>query len=407
MAASHPTPRNNPGPGAILQLIRGAGVITRAELMAETGLSRSTMTQRLEQLLAHRLIVEAGAGATRRGRPPFTFAFNPQAGVILSGGMGATHCRIGLTDLAGELIGEVATDLNIAQPPDVIMPWIEERFLELMRDHGREPTDLLAVGIGVPAPVEYALGTPVSPPLMPGWDGYPIADRLRETFSVPILVDKDVNTMAWGEHSRHWPDTPDMVFIKIGYGIGLGIVIDGRVRRGADGAAGDIGHLPIRAADGIVCQCGNTGCLEAIASGGAMVRELSRQGYDTRRGSRDVVALARSGDLNASTLVRQSGRLIGEALVSAVNLLNPRVIVVGGDMAHADQLLLAGVREIIYQRSLPLATRHLQVVRSQLDDRAGVVGAAMMAIEHVLAPETVDRTIATAESESVPEQAAL
>jgi predicted NBD/HSP70 family sugar kinase len=369
--------------------------------MAATGLSRSTMTQRLEQLLAHRLIVEAGSGAVRRGRPPFTFAFNPQAGVILSAGMGATHGRLGLTDLGGELIAELAADVDMAQPPEAVMTWIEQRFLELLRDGGRGAADLVAVGIGVPAPVEYASGTTVSPPLMPRWDGYSIADRLRATFPVPILVDNDVNTMAWGEHARHLRDTSHMIFIKVGHGVGLGIVAGGSIQRGADGAAGDIGHLPVAGAEGVRCECGNTGCLEAVASGRAMARQLRENGA-TADGSRDVVALARSGDLRASALIRESGRLIGEALVSAVNLLNPRVIVIGGDIAHADHLLLAGVREVIYKRSLPLATRHLRIVRSQLDDRAGVVGAAMLAIEHVLAPETIDRVIAASDSGSAP-----
>lgn len=207
--------------------------------------------------------------------------------------------------------------------------------------------------------------------------------------------------MAWGEHARHLRDTSHMLFIKVGHGIGLGIVADGSIQRGADGAAGDIGHLAVAAADGVRCECGNTGCLEAVASGRAMARQLREHGV-TARSSRDVVALARSGNLRASALIRDSGRLIGEALVSAVNLLNPRVIVIGGDTAHADHLLLAGVREVVYQRSLPLATRHLRIVRSKLDDRAGVVGAAMLAIEHVLAPETIDRAIAASESGSAP-----
>jgi predicted NBD/HSP70 family sugar kinase len=384
--------RSAPGAGAILQLIRSAEAVTRAELMQATGLSRSTMAQRLDQLMAHRLIFDAGGTASTGGRPPSSFAFNADAGMVLSAGMGATHSRLGLTDLHGRVLAEEASELEIAQEPDVVMTWIEERFSKLIGESGRSPEDLFAIGVGVPAPVEHATGTPVSPPIMPRWDGYPIGERLRAAFGVPVLVDKDVNTMAWGEHAIHWRDTPHMVYIKVGTGIGLGIVFDGQIARGGDGAAGDIGHLAIPAAAGIRCQCGNTGCLEAIASGGAMARQLRELGLDTRN-SRDVVDLARAGDLRAMELVRESGRLIGEGLVSAVNLLNPRVIVVGGDMAHADQLLLAGIREAIYQRSLPLATRHLRIVRSVLDDSAGVMGAAMMAIEHVLAPAMVDARV--------------
>ncbi|MEA2444883.1 MAG: hypothetical protein QOJ12_2175 [Thermoleophilales bacterium] len=373
--------------------------------MERTGLSRSTMAQRLEQLMSHRLIVAAGSSASTGGRPPASFAFNPDAGTVLTAGMGATHSRLALTDLDGRVLVEEASDLDLTRDPDGVLAWLEERFAELLRAGGRAPDDLLAIGVGLPAPVEHATGTPVSPPILPRWDGYPVAERLRGAFAVPVLVDNDVNTMAWGEHAIHWRDTPHMVYIKVGTGIGLGIVADGRVQRGGDGAAGDIGHLAIPAAEGIRCVCGNTGCLEAVASGRAMAEQLRGQGLEARH-SRDVVELARSGNLTAMNLVRESGRLIGQALVSAVNLLNPRVIVVGGDMAHADQLLLAGIREIVYQRSLPLATRHLRIVRSQLDDLAGVTGAAMLAIEHVLAPDVVDDRLAEEDAPRAASRAA-
>jgi predicted NBD/HSP70 family sugar kinase len=394
MASTQSKPRTGPGAGAVLQLIRSGEALTRAELMRRTGLSRTTMAQRLEQLLEHRLIFDAGGSTSTGGRPPSSFAFNPDAGTILSAGMGATHSRIGLTDLGGRVIAEISDDLDIQTDPEAVVSWIEERFSELVRDSGRDRGDLLAIGVGLPAPVEHATGTPVSPPIMPRWDGYPVAARLRSAFGVPVLVDKDVNTMAWGEHWMHWRETEHMVFIKVGTGIGLGIVADGRIQRGSDGAAGDIGHLPIPAAAGVQCQCGNSGCLEAIASGGAMARQLREEGLDTRD-SRDVVALVRAGDMRAMSLVRESGRLIGEGLINAVNLLNPRVIVVGGDIAEADQLLLAGIRETIYQRSLPLATRHLRIARSRLDDSAGVIGAALMASEHVLAPDMIDAAMAS------------
>jgi predicted NBD/HSP70 family sugar kinase len=405
MASPQPRSRNAPGAGAILQLIRTGEAVTRADIMERTGLSRSTVAQRLEQLVSRRLIVAAGSSASTGGRPPASFAFNPDAGVVLAAGMGATHSRLALTDLDGRVVVEESSDVDITQEPDAVLAWIEERFLALVRAGRRAPDDLLAIGVGVPAPVEHATGTPVSPPIMPGWDGYPIAERLRAAFAVPVLVDNDVNTMAWGEHAINWRDTPHMVYIKVGTGIGLGIVADGRVQRGSDGAAGDIGHLAIPAAEGIRCVCGNTGCLEAVASGRAMAQQLREQGLEARH-SRDVVDLARSGELIAMNLVRESGRLIGEALVSAVNLLNPRVIVVGGDMAHADQLLLAGIREAVYQRSLPLATRHLRIVRSVLDDSAGVIGAAMLAIEHVLAPDVVDERLAEEEAARAASRAA-
>jgi predicted NBD/HSP70 family sugar kinase len=202
--------------------------------------------------------------------------------------------------------------------------------------------------------------------------------------------------MALGEHWTNWAAVDHLLFIKVGTGIGCGIVVAGRIHRGAEGAAGDIGHIRVAAgdeADAIVCSCGNVGCLEALAGGGAMAARLRDQGLDTAD-SRAVVELARAGEPAAVRLVRESGRLIGEVLAASVNLYNPSVIVIGGDVAQAHEQLLAGVREVVYQRSLPLATRHLRVVRTQLADRAGVIGAAVMVIEQVLSPAAIDAAIA-------------
>jgi predicted NBD/HSP70 family sugar kinase len=266
----------------------------------------------------------------------------------------------------------------------------------MLREIGREDADVRGIGIGVPGPVEHATGRPRNPPIMPGWDGYPVPERFADRYGVPVLVDNDVNIMALGEHWTQWPDVDHLLFIKVGTGIGCGIVVDGRIHRGAEGAAGDIGHIRVAAdakGEPTTCSCGNIGCLEALAGGGAMAARLRTEGFDAAD-SRAVVELARAGEAPAVRLVRESGRLIGEVLAALVNLYNPSVIVIGGDVAEAHEQLLAGVREVVYQRSLPLATRHLRIVRSQLADRAGVIGAAVMVIEHVLSPAAVDAAIA-------------
>ena len=249
------------------------------------------------------------------------------------------------------------------------------------------------VGVGVPGPVEFAEGRPVNPPIMPGWDGFPFAARLRAECGAPALVDNDVNIMALGEHWSGWRHAEHLLYVKVGTGIGCGIVAGGHIQRGAQGAAGDMGHIRVAGHDEVVCSCGNHGCLEAVAGGGAVARQLATLGRDARN-SRDVVALARAGDPEAVQLVRRSGRLLGEVLAGAVNLFNPEAIVIGGDLAHAHEQLFAGVREIVYQRSLPLATQQLRIVKSSLDDRAGVVGAAVMAVEEVLSPGAIDRALA-------------
>ena len=381
------------GPGDVLRLIRDAGTITRSELIARSGLGRSTVSQRVDALLERKLIHEAGEAPSAGGRPPSTLAFNADCGLVLAADLGATHSRVALTDLGGTPLAEQREDIEIAAGPDTVLAWVQDRFDSLVDQAHRSADEIRCVGVGVPGPVEFARGRPVIPPIMPGWDGFDIPQRLRERLAVPVLVDNDVNIMALGEQRSTWPDCEHLLFVKVGTGIGCGIVVDGDVYRGDQGAAGDIGHIRLADHDEVVCECGNVGCLEAVASGRALARQLRALGVEARD-SRDVVSLVRAYDKHAVRLIRQAGRQLGEVLASLVNALNPKVIVIGGDVAEAHEQLFAGVREIVYQRSTPLGTRQLQIVRSSLGDRAGIIGAAALAIEHVLDPESLDSFLA-------------
>jgi predicted NBD/HSP70 family sugar kinase len=379
----------------MLSLIRQGRASTRGDLVALTGMARSTVAQRVEALIAQQLVYEAEEGPSTGGRPPRTFVFNQAAGVVLAADLGATHSRIAMTDLAGDVLAEHAEELEIASGPENVLAWLRGAFDRLLDESGRTRADVRGVGVGVPGPVEFVTGRPVSPPIMPGWDNHPVSDELGDHYDAPVLVDNDVNIMALGEHWSAWPNAEHLLYVKVGTGIGCGIVAGGEIHRGAEGAAGDIGHISVTADESVVCRCGNVGCLEAVAGGRAIAGQLRELGA-AAESSRDVVALVRAGNPEAVRLVREAGRTLGDVLASAVNFFNPAVIVMGGDVAEAHEQLLAGVREVVYQRSLPLATRHLRVVRSSLGDRAGVTGAAVMVIEHVLSPEAVDRALAAA-----------
>ena len=387
LARSSPT-----SAGALLRLIREEVAVTRADLARVTGLARSTVAQRVDALLAHGLVYEAGGSASTGGRPPTVLAFNRDAGVVLVADLGATHARVALSNLAGTPLAERASDLDIGRGPEHALTWVTERFAELLNETGRSRDDVRGIGIGVPGPVEFDSGRPVNPPIMPGWDDFPIPDWFASHYSAPVLVDNDVNIMARGEHRMQWPDTEHLLLIKVGTGIGCGIVADGHIHRGARGAAGDIGHIRATSSEDVICRCGNIGCLEAVAGGQALAERLAAAGEDATH-SRDVVRLVQAGHPGAIRMVRDAGRTLGEVLAGTVNFFNPAVIVIGGDIAEAHAQLLAGVREGIFSRSLPLATRDLRIVPCRLGDRAGVIGAAIMAIEHVLAPDAVDRSL--------------
>jgi predicted NBD/HSP70 family sugar kinase len=377
------------GAGALLQLLRDGVPRTRSELAAVTGLGRSTVAQRVDVLLGSALVGPAGEATSSGGRPPTQFAFNPAARVVLAADVGATHVRLAVTDLAAAVLTNEHVDLDIALGPEAVLRWVVEHGRKLLDEAGRDVADLAGVGIGLPGPVEHATGRPTNPPIMPGWDGFDVPGFVAAELGCLAVVDNDVNVMALGEHFIDYPDVSHLMFVKIATGIGSGIISDGALRRGAQGAAGDLGHIHVPRDVDAVCRCGNVGCLEAVASGAAVATRLREAGVDAAS-SRDVVALVKGGSVLATQLVREAGRTVGDVLASAVSLLNPSVIVIGGSLAAAGDPLLAGVREVVYRRSLPLATSHLRIVQSSAGDLAGVVGAAVLAIDEVLAPAAVD-----------------
>ncbi|MQA74595.1 MAG: ROK family protein [Solirubrobacterales bacterium] len=380
------------GAGAMLQLIRDGTAVTRADLARRTGLARSTVAQRVDALLAHKLVYEAGGSESTGGRPPTVLAFNHEAGVVLVADLGATHSRLAIADLASEPLAEVTQDLDIALGPEAVLDWVQDQFATLLRKIKRSVADVRGIGIGVPGPVAFGTGQPISPPIMPGWDGFSLPNWFATRYDVPVLVDNDVNLMALGEHWTNWRGIEHLLFVKVGTGIGSGIVAGGHIHRGAQGAAGDIGHIRLHQHEDVICRCGNIGCLEAVAGGRALAIRLTDAGIEAST-SRDVADLVRAGNPTATQMVREAGRALGEVLAECVNFLNPSVIVIGGDLGQVHEQLLAGIREVTFRRSLPLATGELQTVASQLGDRAGVIGGAIMLIEHILSPAAIDAQI--------------
>lgn len=355
---------------------------TRAELTEVTGMSRSTVATKIDALLAAGFLAPVGAAVSTGGRPPVRFRFEPQARVVIAADLGARHGAVALTDLVGRPLDVTYGDIDIAEGPEHVLGWVTAQADALLRRQGRRG-DLVGVGIGLPGPVEHSRGRPVRPPIMPGWDGYDVPDRVRRDLGVPVLVDNDVNLMAVGEHSSAHPDVADLLFVKVATGIGAGIITHGILHRGAKGSAGDLGHVASPHGIGILCRCGNTGCLEAVASGPAIAARLAAKGVPAER-TIDIVNLVEAGDMTAAAELREAGRIIGEALATCVSLLNPSVIVVGGLLTRAGDYLLAGVREVVYTRSLPLATGSLQILPAQTGRDAAIVGAAVMVTEHIL-----------------------
>ncbi|WP_369068378.1 ROK family transcriptional regulator [Kineococcus terrestris] len=378
------------GLSSTLQLLRDGRPRTRAELAQLTGQARSTVSQRVDALIAARLVAPTGEATSTGGRPPATFAFNPAARVVLAVDLGATHARVAVTDLAATVLAEDLRSIVIGDGPAPVLDVVAAVAHEVLAAAGRSPADVAGIGVGLPGPVDHATGRPTNPPIMPGWHDADVRGELRARLGVlPVVVDNDVNAMAVGEHAAAWPDVDHLVFVKVATGIGAGIVSDGRIVRGAQGTAGDLGHVAVPGGADVPCRCGSTGCLEALASGRAVAAALRAEGLPAEGGA-DVAALVAAGDALAAAAVRDAGRAIGRVLAGCVSLLNPSVIAVGGSLATAGEQLLAGVRETVYRRSPPIATQHLRIVTSRTGARAGVIGASTMVIEQVLSGELLD-----------------
>jgi glucokinase-like ROK family protein len=373
----------------LLRLLRDNGPVSRAELADQLEIPRPRLLSELERLVAAGFVTEAGMAASRGGRRSTLVELNPNLR-FAAVDLGASSVDVEITNGRLEPVAAYTEAADIRQGPKVILHRINELLAKARVEGVHERLD--AIGIGVPGPVSYRDGVPVSPPIMPGWDRFPVRELLTREHGCPAVVDNDVNIMAIGErHGGVAHSVDDFLFVKLGTGVGCGIYLSGEVYRGIDGCAGDIGHIQVDP-QGPMCSCGNVGCLEALFSGAALAKEAlvaARAGTSpalaerleqrSELTARDVAECAMEGDVTCIRLIRDGGRRLGGVLAGLVSFANPSMIVIGGGLAHLGHILLAEIRSVVYRRSLPLATGNLPVVLSELGSRAGVSGAAVLA----------------------------
>lgn len=378
--------------GEILAILRDGQARTRRELAVLTGQARTTVGQRLTVLADAGLVRESDEATATRGRPSAAFEFDADGKLVLAIDLGANHVSYGVTNLHGDVLASRTAAVRVGVGPEVVMRLVFTGVDELLSDPAFADHELLAVGMGVPGPVDQDSGRPTSPPIMPGWDGYDVRRALSDRYGCPAFVDNDANVLALGERSFAWPEVTDLMYVKVATGIGAGIVSGGRLLHGAQGAAGDLGHVHCAAAGDRACRCGNRGCLESLAGGMSIATTLTAQGVPANSPS-DIVALVRAGNLEAVHALREAGRALGDVLAACTALLNPRVIAIGGEIVDVGEPLLAGVRESVYSRALPLASRDLRVVVARSGPLGGVIGAARKALDEVFSPEFLEAAL--------------
>jgi len=378
----------------IVNMVRLGEAVTRPEIGRVTGLGRGVVSQRVDLAIEMGYLEDADFGPSSGGRAPRTLRFRADKGRIVICALGALHINVGVVALGGDILEQVHEAWDIARGPDETIARATDLVDGLL---AASPDDapLWAIVVGVPGPVDFDTGRPVAPPIMPGWSGYDIRSSFESRYGVPTWVDNDVNLLACGERARRLHEHPDLIYFKVGTGIGAGLLSRGRIHRGANGAAGDVGHLPVPGSD-VPCRCGKIGCLEAVAGGWALVRDAQAAVADGASGfladqaaagraltPEGIARAAENGDPLSITLVQRAARVVGEMIAALVNMFNPRVIVIGGAVAAAGELFLAGVRQRVYELSLPLATRDLSIVQSVDDPREPLRGGADLAREQL------------------------
>jgi glucokinase-like ROK family protein len=384
--------------GSILELIRKTPEgVSRAEIAEMLEVSRATVSGIVDGLIAAGLVIERGTGVSRGGRRPIVLEVNPEAGRIIGIDIGATHLLAVLTDLKGKVLAERETPFDIAVGPHDGLPQVLA-IVKALLEQGHETLERVqALGVGVPGPVITAQGLVSSPPIMPGWDGFPIRKHLEAHWQKLVSVDNDADLGALGEGTfGAGRNETNLAYIKIGTGIGCGILLDGRVYHGVVGTAGEIGHFTV-SQDGPPCKCGNYGCLEVMAGGRAIAHRaqmavkagqrttLAHLNHGQEITVRDVAQAAKTGDAVSQQLLSDAGRHIGSALASLINLLNPGLIIIGGRVTEAGAYILEPIHEAVRRRSLRASYQATRITLAELGNHTTAMGAVALALEQTFA----------------------
>jgi len=382
----------------LIDLVRKYGEFSKADLVAFTDYSRTKITSCIQSLLNKKILITNNITEYSGGRRSKTFSLNGNLGLVAGVDIGATSIDLAIADFSGKSLVRFSEPATVKDGPIKILGRACSLLEKMLKENDLSPEKMNGIGIGVPGPVDFSVGTLVSPPIMPGWDRYPIIQTVQQWFpSANVVVDNDVNVMALGEINQGAGKGVDnLIFVKIGTGIGAGIICEGNIYRGSSGCAGDIGHISVDKS-GPLCHCGNRGCLEALAGGPAIAEralmaaqagkspilmryyEMNGQVLHTE----DVGDAAREGDAVAIEVIRESGQYIGDVLASLVNFYNPEMIVIGGGVRNLGNLLLSSIRQTVLNRSTSLATRDLHIVFSETGPDAGVVGAVNLAMDYI------------------------
>ncbi len=369
---------------AVLSALLSESVATRSQLVGLSALPRSTVSLRVRELVDAKLLVELGDTEQTGGRRAGRIGFAPGTGVVLAIELGSRHARWRLADFAGVPLADGGFPIMMEWGDEKVFRPVEVEVRQALKRMELSIEMVRSCAVGFPGPVNFANSQAIGPAYyFHNWGNGLVSSRLAKWVEGPIAVDNDVNVMAWGEYNAKWrrEGVHDLLFIKHGSGIGCGIIANGQVYRGYDGTAGEVGHIGVADVDPpVVCSCGSKNCLDVVASGNALVKQLQAQGYNVETAG-EVSQLASEGDPVVVNMVRKAGRALGSVMSAVVSFLNPAVIVMGGSLGALEISLLTGTREAIYGQATMVSTRDLRIVTSSLGPEAALDGATLLALD--------------------------
>jgi predicted NBD/HSP70 family sugar kinase len=365
----------------VVEVLRTQGRTSQAEIARATGLSRTTVSTLVAGLKESALVFEVDAKArdSRGGRPGVQLVFQDSARAVVGIDFGHSHAQVAVADLAHNVLAERLCNLDVnnraIEALDVAARMVDEVLCEAGLDRGA----VIRAGIGIPGPVDRARGTVGSATILPGWLGLRIAEEMERRLGMPVEIENDANCgalaeMTWGAGR----ECANCAYIKASTGIGAGLVVDGRLLRGASGTAGEIGHTTLDES-GALCYCGNRGCLETVASGPAIL-QLVGNGHPELLTLARVIELAAQGDVRCRRAISDAGREIGVAVAGLCNLINPERVIVGGLLSRAGDLLLNPIGEAIQRHAVLAAADRVEVVPAVFVERAELLGALAVAL---------------------------
>ncbi len=402
---------------AAVDLIRFAVKgISRTDLADQMGLTKAAVTIIVNDLISNGIILETESRTTSSGRPPIVLEINPDQGFVAAIDMGAMHLSVALGDFSARILEEVEVPFRVADGPEKCMQQADLVLHQVLEKRGLTSSQLSGIGIGVPGPVIAEEGYVMAPPIMPGWDRFPIRITLEEQWKTSITLNNDAELGALGEWAYGaGRGEKNLAFIKVGSGIGAGLIINQQIYGGTTGSAGEIGHLTVDE-NGPLCTCGNHGCLEAFAGGHAIASQarklvasgkrtlLSEKNIDSIT-AQDVAEAARRGDLPAQEIIKRSGTYIGIAMAGLINLFNPSTVIIGGGVSQVGDVLTTPIRQAVRERSLRASEHGVRITTAMLGRRSSLIGALVQAI-NIAIHDTIERRVQGAKNQlSETEQA--